>query len=123
MRSKDGSYHSRLHVGDGLVGRVTVIFPAWSLEGDEASVGVLIVSALWLLDTRGTHIDHSHPSLLVLGDDPESLFIDNAFGSSANVVGFGLVILDVGVEQVTRVVRFEPFTKQLKLAIISRSLR
>lgn len=123
MRSKDGCHDSRLHVGDGLVGRVTVVFPAWSLEGDEASVGVLIISVLWLLGTRGTHVDHTHSSLLVLGDDPESLFIDDALGGSTNVVGFGLVILDVGVEQVTGVVRFEPFTKQLKLAIISRSLR
>jgi hypothetical protein len=73
--------------------------------------------------SKGTHIDHSHSSLLVLGNDPESLFIDNALGSSTNVVGFGLVVLNVGVEQVTGVVRFEPFTKQLKFAIISRGLR
>ena len=31
----------RLHVGDGLVGGVTVVFPAWSLERGEASVGLL----------------------------------------------------------------------------------
>ena len=42
----------RLHVGDGLVGGVTVVFPAWSLERGEASVGLLSDQSSSLLEAR-----------------------------------------------------------------------
>jgi hypothetical protein len=70
-----------------------------------------------------THVNHTHSSLLILGDDPESLFVDDAVGSSTDIVSPALVALYIGIEQVTGVVRLEPFAQELELAIIGGSLR
>ena len=70
-----------------------------------------------------TYIDHTHSSLLVLGDDPQSLLVDDTFGSTADSVSLGLILPDISVEQVARVVGLEPFAKKAKLVLVSRSRR
>lgn len=91
VRTSERGDSLRLHVGDGFVGWVTVIFPAWGLEGNEASVGL---------------VDHSHSSFLILGDDSQSLVVNDTIGSSAHGVSLGRAVLDVGVEKVFGAVRF-----------------
>jgi len=97
----------RLHVGDRLVGWVTEVFPVWSLERDKASV---------------SFVDHSHSSFLIFGDDPQSLVVDDTVGSSAHGVSLGRTVIDIGIEEVLGIVRFQPLGKETELSLIGSSL-
>jgi hypothetical protein len=103
VRILEGIESLRLHVGDGLVGWVTEIFPVWSLEGSKASVSL---------------VDHSHSSFLIFGDDSQSLVVNDTIGSSAHGVSLGRTVLDIGVEKVLGVVGFQPLGKETELSFI-----
>lgn len=83
---------------------MTVVLPAWGLEGSVASVSL---------------IDHSHSSFLILRDNPQGLLGNDPFGSSTHGVSVSGAILDIGVEEMIGLVRFQPLDKETEFSFVS----
>lgn len=100
----------RLHVRYLLINLVAVVFPVGSFERDESAVGLLIIESAAIPDVCRceTYVNHSHPALLVLGDDPQCFYINNTVGLVPGLVCLALVLSDIGMEQMLGVVGLEP---------------
>jgi hypothetical protein len=69
------------------------------------------------LEEITTHIDHAHASLSVSGNDSQSLIIDDAICLVSWLMSLRMGRIDIGIEQLLRMVRFKPFNELLELLL------